>query len=100
MQIVDKDGQWFINTALYRFAHAARNSVVFDPQMPVKIKADDWIKGQPLIVACSDPTTGEDMPKPIQPGTVLRDSETKEPVQGDPAAQAAQTANNKLNGKK
>jgi hypothetical protein len=98
MNIVDKkDGEWFISRALYPFAHGTREGVRFEPQVPTKIKPDDWIKGQPLIVSCPDPTSGEEMPGPIEPDTILRDGEGK-PVQGDPAAKAAAEANAKLNG--
>lgn len=100
MKVVDKakeGAEWFINTALYRFAHPLREGVHFEPQEPTLIVPDDWIKGQPLIVSCPDPSSGDEMPGPIQPGSVLRDGETGETVQGDPAAKAAQAANDKLN---
>lgn len=100
MKIVDKkDGEWFISRALYPYAHGTREGVRFEPQVPTKIKSDAWIESQPLIVACPDPTSGEEMPGPIQTESVLRDPDTKEVVQGDPAARAATEANAKLNGK-
>lgn len=101
MKIVDKakeGGKWFISRGLYRFAHGEREGVFFEPQVPTLIKPDAWIKGQTLIVECPDPQSGDDMPGPVEPESVLRDAETKEVVQGDPAAKAAAAANVALNG--
>lgn len=101
MKIVDKakeGAKWVINRALYPFAHPVREGVRFEPQVPTLIIEDDWIKGQPLIVPCPDPQSGEEMPGPVEPDSILRDVETGKVVQGDPAAKEAAAKNAELNG--
>jgi hypothetical protein len=54
VNIVDRDGQWFVNRALFRF-HDQDRGVNFEPGVPVQIKPTEWMKSQPLIVPVSDP---------------------------------------------
>jgi hypothetical protein len=54
-KIVDKEGEWFVNTAQFRFAHGTRAGVVLDPGIPTKVESDEWIKSQTLLVKVEDP---------------------------------------------
>lgn len=55
MTVIDKDGDWYVNRALYRFPHGTREGVVFESGVPTRVVLDDWIKGQPLIEKVADP---------------------------------------------
>lgn len=82
MVIIDRDGEWFVNRALFPMPDPDGN--VFQPMMPTKIKSNDWIKAQEgVIVPCPDPAAGEEMPeqvKPVENTIVPKDEDTKEPV--------------------
>lgn len=55
--IVDKDGKWFLTTAHFTFVDPI-SKVAFEPGVPVQVKSNDWIKGQPTIREW-DPKTGD-----------------------------------------
>lgn len=77
VKVIDKDGQWFVNRALFRFndptERADGASVNFEPGLPTRVKPTDWMKGQALIVPCDDPFTG-DPPPVIETETLLREN--------------------------
>lgn len=104
INIIDntKDAVWLVNRGLFPFVHGMRPGVRFEPGVavkispklkykvmkkdektgedyPVEVEGDDpWLKEQTLIVACPDPTSGDgDMPAPIEPDTVLRQTNPK-----------------------
>lgn len=86
MKVIDKGGEWFMNTAAYRFVDAETGNI-FEPGLPTKVKKNAWIEGQPMIVACPDPLSDEPMPEVIK----AADS-TLVPINTDtglPAANAA-----------
>lgn len=62
--IVDKDGEWFSNVGLFPFIDPTTNTR-FEPGVQVKIKSNDWIKGQPVLVKQVD--EGEPT-KPVKSG--------------------------------
>jgi hypothetical protein len=47
--IVDEDGELFQNTGAFPFV-CAITGTVFNPGTQVKIKENDWIKGQVVLV--------------------------------------------------
>ena len=47
--IVDKDGEWFKNVGSFPFIDHSTGTR-FEPGVSVKIKSNDWIKGQPVLV--------------------------------------------------
>lgn len=78
VKVIDKDGEWFVNTAMFRFVHGTReDSPIFESGVPTRIRPDDWIKSQDLIVKVDNPY--EDLPEvikdetPINGGVHLKD---------------------------
>lgn len=87
-KIIDKGGEWFVNTALFRMVDPTNDpQTIFEAAMPTKVKPTDWMKGQPMIVACPDPiNSDEPMPAtivPVDSVVVPKDEITGEP---DPVA--------------
>lgn len=87
MKVIDKDGGWFVNTALFRFVdptHGEGKEVIFEPGVPTKVKETEWMKSQALIVACPDPfESDEPIPTVIVPSdstVVPKDEETGVPT--------------------
>ena len=62
--IVDKDGEWFKNVGAFPFIDPTTNTR-FEPGVTVKIKSNDWIVGQPVLVK---QIQEEDTPKPVKAG--------------------------------
>lgn len=87
VKVIDKDGEWYVNTAQYRFVHGTRQGVIFEPGVATKFKSQtkaadkdhpavaDWIDGQPLIQKIADPY-GE-LPKQVKSETPLKDQTKK-----------------------
>lgn len=70
MKVVDKGGEWFINTSEHRIPDYQRHTenpgedmVFMEPGVPTKIKPSGYLLGQPTIVACPDPMS-DDAPAP------------------------------------
>jgi hypothetical protein len=54
MHILDKGGDWYVNTSAYRMAHPTRrdeggNPLVFESGIKYKVNEDAWIKDQPTM---------------------------------------------------
>lgn len=63
MKIVDKNGEWFINTGIHRFNDPESNTL-FEPGVPTKATATVWLKKQPVIKATDDPLAQPAPPAP------------------------------------
>ena len=66
MNVVDKDGKWYVNTGEHRIADYERQAatpgeamVILEPGVPTLIKASGYLLGQPTIKRCANPLTGE-----------------------------------------
>lgn len=68
----DQDAVWVVNTAAFRWAHGIREGVYFDPNVPTRVKMDDWIKGQAPILQVVDDPHGELPESPVKNDTPLR----------------------------
>lgn len=58
-KILNTSGEWFINIASFGFVDPT-NGNRFDPQIPTKADATDWVKSQDAVIKpWVDPTNGE-----------------------------------------
>lgn len=58
-KILNSSGEWFINVAQFGFVDPT-NGNRFDPQVPTKADATDWVKSQEAVIKpWTDPTNGE-----------------------------------------
>lgn len=70
VKVIDRSGDWFINTALFRFVDGDTGNT-FEPGLPTKVNATAWMKSQPLIKSCPDPLNSDDpMPPQITPDSI------------------------------
>jgi hypothetical protein len=70
MKVVHKDGEWFVNTAVFRFVDPTNEAdpVIFEPGVPTKVRLTEWIASQPMIVSSPDPmASDEPIPTVIVP---------------------------------
>jgi len=62
MQVIDKDGEWFVNTAAFRLPDPTTGHL-FEPGVKYKIKKTEWMESQPTI----KPTTVDEDVDVLQP---------------------------------
>jgi hypothetical protein len=55
MRIVDPKGVWYVNNGVFRM-HDPESKTVFEPAELTKATATTWIKSQPTMAECPDPT--------------------------------------------
>lgn len=56
MKIADNSGVWLTNTAQFAL-HDSESNTRFEPQEPTKATLTQFVKDQPTIIRCADPTT-------------------------------------------
>lgn len=53
--VADKNGTWLKNEGEYALFDGTSNTR-FEPQEPIKATVTDWVKAQPTIKVCADPS--------------------------------------------
>ena len=56
-KLIDKDGQWVVNTGAYNFADPTTGNI-YESNTAYKVAVTDWMRGQPIFKGY-DPETGE-----------------------------------------
>lgn len=86
MQVIDKSGEWVVNTSQFRMVdptHGEGNLMILEPGIATKVIKTDWMRGQDMIEDSPDPLGEEAIPvvKLSPENTVVpTDPETKEQV--------------------
>ncbi len=61
--IADRAGTWLVNTGAFRMPDPS-TGIIYEPGTPTKGTHSDWVKGQPTIEECGDPTKADPAPEP------------------------------------
>lgn len=86
-KVIDKDGEWVVNTSPYRLAFT-RNEVealALESGIPTKVVLDEFLKGQETIKPCADPVNSDE---PI-PTVTVHTENTLVPTDGNGEADAS-----------
>ncbi len=60
MKIIDKAGEWFMNTSQFRYVDGT-NGNIFESGVPTKVKPNEWLESQKEIIQpCPDPMAEND----------------------------------------
>lgn len=102
MNIIHKDGNWLVNTAVFRMVDTTNpdEHIVFEPGVPTQVRLTEWMTSQAMIVDSPNPLeSDEPVPQVLQPvenTLVPNDDESGEP---DVSAAPGMSKSTRKNGK-
>lgn len=92
MSVINKSGVWLVNRAQFAL-HDPESSTRFEPGEPTKATLTDWVKAQPTIQRCADPSA--DLSEKDQAKLQAQiDADEAERLAREAAAEAAMAAAN------